>query len=289
MFFRWDWLRPVLTAPIVPTLGPVHPHALTVDLFEDIRTAAAMGRYFLPYDKDRRWSTEKDENVLTDGIIHESDSTLIPTLSARNRGTVKIFAYGHQAGILRQAAELAGKLAAEHGVAGARVVRPLGPESTPADGVRIQLQDFTACACEDPGGPVRPFAEWPAAVRDTFEPYAHAMAGDGLAFLHAQMQAGGCGPVLTAALDGRVVGAIGPMEIRPDAVGYRQLMPQYFAVLPEARGRGLGRLLWRAAMHWGQSHGADYQVLQTEVGGPSDRLCRAEGLASLGFVRTRKV
>ncbi|MFE0817971.1 GNAT family N-acetyltransferase [Streptomyces sp. NPDC058794] len=73
------------------------------------------------------------------------------------------------------------------------------------------------------------------------------------------------------------------------AVGYRQLMPQYFAVLPEVRGHGLGRLLWRAAMHWGQSHAADYQLLQTEVGGASDRLCRAEGLTSLGFVCTRKV
>ncbi|MGW5609803.1 GNAT family N-acetyltransferase [Streptomyces sp. NPDC003753] len=289
MFFRWDWLRPVLTAPIVPTLGPVHPHALTVDLFEDIRTAAATDRYFLSYDKDRRWSREKDETVLTDGIVHQPDRTLIPTLSTRGQGIAKVFAYGHQADIVSQATELAGKLAAEHGVAGARVVRPLGPEAAPADGVRIQLQNFTVRSCEDPGGPVRAFADWPAAVRDTFESYAEAMAADGLSFLYSQMRAKGCGPVLTAVLDGRVVGAIGPMEIRPDAVGYRQLMPQYFAVLPEARGNGLGRLLWRAAMHWGQSHGADYQLLQTEVGGASDRLCRAEGLASLGFVRARKV
>lgn len=289
MFFRWDWLRPVLTAPIVPTLGPVHPHALTVDLFEDIRTASAMGRFFLPYDKDRRWSSEKDETVLADGVVHQPNRTLIPTLSTRGRGTTKVFAYGHQEGIDEQAAELAAKLAADHGVAGARVVRLFGPEATPTDGVRIQLQDFTARPCENPGGPVRAFTEWPAEVRETFESYARAMAGDGLLFLYSQMQLGGVGPVLTVAVDGRVVGAIGPMEIRSDAVGYRQLMPQYFAVLPEARGNGLGRLLWRAAMHWGQSHGADYQLLQTEVGGASDRLCRTEGLASLGFVRTRKV
>ncbi|MEU3842895.1 GNAT family N-acetyltransferase [Streptomyces sp. NPDC028635] len=289
MFFRWDWLRPVLTAPIVPTLGPVHPHALTVDLFEDIRTAAAMDRYFLHYDKDRRWSSEKDETVIADGIVHQPDVTLIPTLSTRGRGTTKVFAYGHRGDILSEAADLAAKIAAEYGVAGARVVRPLGPEAVPVSGVRIQLQDFAARPCEDRGGPVRPFTAWPAAVRDTFEPYAQAMAADGLLFLHSQMQAGLCGPVLTAALEGRVVGAIGPMEIRPDAVGYRQLMPQYFAVLPDARGNGLGRLLWRAAMHWGQSHGADYQLLQTEVGGASDQLCRAERLASLGFVTTHKV
>ncbi|MFI6662963.1 GNAT family N-acetyltransferase [Streptomyces sp. NPDC050523] len=289
MFFRWDWLRPVLTAPIVPTLGPVHPHALTVDLFEDIRTAAATDRCFLHYDKDRRWSSEKDETVIVDGIVHRPDRTLVPTLSGRGRGTIKVFAYSHQADIVGQAAELASKLAAEHGVAGARVVRPLGPEAAPAEGVRIQLQDFAARSCHDPGGPVRPFTEWPAAVRDTFAPYAQAMATDGLSFLYTQIRSGSCGPVLTAALGSHVVGAIGPMEIRRDAIGHRQLMPQYFAVLPEARGKGLGRLLWRAAMYWGQSHDADYQLLQTVVGGASDRLCRDEGLTSLGFVCTRKV
>ncbi|HWU08814.1 MAG TPA: GNAT family N-acetyltransferase, partial [Streptomyces sp.] len=63
-------------------------------------------------------------------------------------------------------------------------------------------------------------------------------------------------------------------------------LPQYFAVLPETRGQGLGRVLWRAAMHWGQTHGAAYQLLQTEVDGPSDHLCQTEGLTSLGFTHT---
>ncbi|WP_406376698.1 GNAT family N-acetyltransferase [Streptomyces sp. NBC_00647] len=54
--------------------------------------------------------------------------------------------------------------------------------------------------------------------------------------------------------------------------------------MPEHRGRGHGRTLWRAAMHWGGEHGADYQLLQTEVGGASDRLCTTEGLLSLRVV-----
>ena len=39
-------------------------------------------------------------------------------------------------------------------------------------------------------------------------------------------------------------------------------------------------------MHRGQQHDAAYQLLQTEVDGASDRLCRSEGLTDLGLVCT---
>ncbi|WP_069744310.1 GNAT family N-acetyltransferase [Streptomyces sp. EN23] len=285
MFFRWDWLRPLLTAPIVPTLGPIHPQALTVSVLEDILRAADRGD-FLTYDKDRRWGGEKDEKVLREDVVHQPEHTLIPTLSRRGRGTVKVFAYGLRPTVVDEAAELAAKLASTHDVAGARVVRLLSPETAHPRGTRIQLKDFTAGPCLAPDGPVRPITAWPTAVQKTFGPFAETMAADGLAFLHTQMQTGRCGPVLATAIEGRIVGAIGPMEVRADAIGRPQLMPQYFAVLPETRGQGIGRILWRAAMHWGQAHGAAYQILQTEVGGPSDGLCRSEGLASLGFSHT---
>ncbi|MFE9457527.1 GNAT family N-acetyltransferase [Streptomyces californicus] len=285
MFFRWDWLRPQLTAPIVPTLGPIHPDALTVSVFEDTLRAADTGD-FLPYDKDRRWGGEKDEKVLREDVVHQPEHTLVPTLTRRGRGTVKVFAYGLRDSVMEEAAELAAKLVAAYDVAGGRVIRPLGPGTAHPRGTRIQLKNFTARPCPAPDGPVRSVTAWPAAVQETFAPFAEAMAGDGLAFLHDQMRADRCGPVLAAAIEGRIVGAIGPMDVRPDAFGRPQLMPQYFAVLPEARGQGLGRVLWRAAMYWGQSRGAAYQLLQTEVGGPSDRLCRAEGLSALGFTHT---
>ncbi|AWL39581.1 MULTISPECIES: GNAT family N-acetyltransferase [unclassified Streptomyces] len=285
MLFRWDWLRPVLTAPIVPTLGPVHPDTLSVGLFEDVLRAADTGG-FLPYDKDRRWGGEKGERALLEDVVHQPGRTLVPTLTRRGRGTVKVFAYGVRDSVVEEAAELAAKLASVHDVARARVVRPLGPRTTHPRGTRIQLKDFITGPCPAPDGPVRPVTDWPAAVRETFAPFAETMAADGLAFLHTRMRAGRCGPVLAAAIKNHIVGAIGPMEIQPDAIGHPQLLPQYFAVLPDARGQGLGRLLWKAAMHWGQRHGAAYQLLQTEVGGPSDQLCLSEGLNSLGFSHT---
>ncbi|MET7499562.1 hypothetical protein ABZS74_04790 [Streptomyces microflavus] len=171
MPFRWDWLRHVLTAPIVPALGPVHPHALTVDLFEDTLRAADTGRSFLHYDKARRWSNEKNESVLRSDV------------------------------------------------------------------------DFTTGQCPAPDNLIRPVTDWPILVRETFAPFAKAMASDGLALLHTKMRAGSCGSVLSAADKGCIVGAISPMEVRAAAIGCPQFMPQYCAILPEARGRGLGRAL----------------------------------------------
>ncbi|MGP4007013.1 GNAT family N-acetyltransferase [Streptomyces sp. 4N124] len=284
MRFRWDWLRPVVLAPYVPTIGPVHPSVLTEDLFTDTLTAASTDRWFLRYDKDIRWSDSKDETVLVESIVHRSSETLIPTLSRRGVGMIKVHLYGIEPSSVLAATELAQKLSAEHGASKSRVVRFLGPESPGGRGTRIQLKDFRTALCLPPDGPVRSIDEWPAGVRGTFADFAEQMASDGFVFLYEQMQAGTVGPVLTAVVDGRVAGAIGPMEIRPDAIGTPQLMPQYFGVLPEHRGAGLGRLLWRAAMHWGQVNGAAYQLLQTEAGGPSDRLCRSEGLTSLGFI-----
>ncbi|WKU46708.1 GNAT family N-acetyltransferase [Streptomyces sp. VNUA116] len=283
MRFRWDWLRPVVTAPFVPTIGPVHPSVLTEDVFTDTLIAASSDRRFLRYDKDARWSDFKDEIVLVEDVVHQPAGTLIPTLSRRGAGTVKVHVYSARGDAVLMASELAQKLCAVQGAAKARVVRFLGPESPQGRGTRIQLKDFRAFPCPAPEGPVRDFAAWPTLVQQTFAEFAAEMAADGFAFLYERMNAGAVGPVLTASIGGRVAGAIGPMEIRPDAIGTCQLMPQYFGVLPDHRGLGLGRLLWRAAMHWGQSHGAAYQLLQTEVGGASDRLCRSEGLASLGF------
>ncbi|MFE3410514.1 GNAT family N-acetyltransferase [Streptomyces mirabilis] len=72
------------------------------------------------------------------------------------------------------------------------------------------------------------------------------MAADGFAFLYEQMQAGNVGLVLTVLHGGRMADAIGPMETMPDANGMVRLLPQYFGVLPQHRGRGYGQALWRA-------------------------------------------
>jgi GNAT superfamily N-acetyltransferase len=71
-----------------------------------------------------------------------------------------------------------------------------------------------------------------------------------------------------------------------DRAGARMMLPQYFGVLPDHRGAGHGRALWRAAQRWGLRHHADYQLLQARVGAASERLFLSEGLRTLGLAAT---
>ncbi|MFH8573046.1 GNAT family N-acetyltransferase [Streptomyces sp. NPDC017993] len=288
MRLKWDWLQPVMPVPYVPTLGPVHPEALGPGLFADIVRVAGTGS-FLRYDKDQRWAERKDETVLPEAIEHTAVRTLIPTVARRGQGVLTLYSYG--AGY-DEAAGLASELAASHATSTARVITFHAPNEDLPTGIattRVQLREFAQPSPEDQeerAGPVHGLSE---SVKATFAAFADRLTSDGFAFLYHQMEAGTVGPVLAVTDGGQVVGAIGPMETLTDSVGATRLLPQYLGVLPEYRGHGHGRSLWRAAMAWGAAHGADYQLLQTETGGASDRLCQAEGLRSLGYVCTTKL
>ncbi|MEV7183409.1 GNAT family N-acetyltransferase [Kitasatospora sp. NPDC093102] len=281
MDLRWDLLRPVMCVPHLPTLGPLHPEAVSAALLAQVFAVAGTGE-FLPHDKDRRWSNHKDEHVLVDAIVQDQARTLIPTITGR--GVLSAHLYGAREHV-REAEELAAKLTAEHDVSKTRVVWFQDAADPVAASTRVQLRTFDQEVPAVEG--IEALSQQPEAIRTTFPEFAEKLASEGFVFLHSRIDS--VGPVLVAVQDERVVGAIGPMETMADPVGKRRLLPQYFGVLPEYRGLGLGRLLWRSAMHWGKVNGAGYQLLQTAAGGASDRLCQSEGLADLGFVCTATV
>ncbi|MBB6175012.1 GNAT superfamily N-acetyltransferase [Nocardiopsis mwathae] len=274
----------VFSVPYVPTLGPMHPDTVTSDLWGQVVENSGTGR-FLAHDKDARWGGPKGEHVLVDQVRTGDEQTAVPTLLQRGkRRTVRVHLYGDVN--LDQEAEHAAKLAADLGAEHARLVR-LTPTPQAGRCCRIQLRTFGPGTEAPAVDGITELDRLPSEVRATWPDFAEELAGEGFAFLAAHERAGTLdGPVLTVTETGRIVGAIGPMATRPDPLGHARLLPQYFGVLPEYRGRGHGRTLWRAAMAWGYRSGADYQLLQTEVGGTSDRLCRAEGLVALGMVTT---
>ncbi|WP_157432019.1 GNAT family N-acetyltransferase [Actinomadura hibisca] len=267
--------------PYVPTLGVVGPGCASADLFHAVLDVADTGG-FLPWDKDRRWLSEKDERVLAGEIVHGPDRTLIPALSLRGRGSVKVYCYGpdpREAEIM----EWARKLAMVFGVhSGARLLWCNGQSEESK--ARLMLKELSHSDARDHDG-VTELRD--CTVADTFTAFVDAasQAGEpGFAFLMSRMSQCEDGPVLVAVEDRRIVGAVGPLSTMADAQGVRHQPPQYFTVLPEYRGWGHGRRLWQASMGWGWAHGARYKVLQAASGSAAETLYLSEGLSSLGFV-----
>jgi GNAT superfamily N-acetyltransferase len=284
MRLRWDWLEPVIRVPYVPTLGPVAPGALAAGMFDDVIAVSGTGR-FLPYDKDQRWTAAKDEHVLVDQILHRPDHTQISTLASRGGGTVKLHHYATEPPDLAEVRDRAAKIAAEVGAGGHRV---LWFSADDPDGARNRLMHKSfrpADQLAHDGGPVVELAGCDAAA--TFAAFTREIGPEGFSFLHERMLAGhDDGPTLVTVASGRIVGAIGPLSTLTDAAGVRFQPPHYFAVHPEHRGRGHGRVLWRAAMDWGARHGAVYKVLQAASGSPAEHLYLSEGLHTLGYLHT---
>ncbi|HVX44475.1 MAG TPA: GNAT family N-acetyltransferase [Mycobacteriales bacterium] len=276
--FRWDWLKPTIQAPYVPTLGVVAPELLSVALFDAVVDAAAHDG-FLPYDKDRRWFASKNERVLPGATIHRPDCTRIATLTTGKLLTVHH--YSADDPDLDAITQFAGTLAAEYRATGHRVLSFTAHGKAPGARSRLMRQDLDDTYQRDPG-PVESLADCEFA--DTFPVFAGQLGQDGFTFLLQRMRRGhDDGPIMVTTDRRRIVGAIGPLSTLIDASGVRFLAPPYFAVHPACRGQGMGRALWRAAAAWAQGQGAAYHVLQAETGSPAERLYLSEGLRTLGF------
>ena len=287
MRFHPDWLRRVLRVPYVPTLGPVHPEALSPELFDDAVAASQTGQ-LLPFDKDRRWSPRKDHSVLVAEIIHQPDQTIIPVLSRRAGGVVKTSYYGTSAPDRDALSVATRRWCATYGARAGRVIwfDPATPAAGSTACTRVLLKVFGTdpLSPRPASGRVAELDGFSAALRASFTGFAQQLHATGFGFLHRRWQGGQIdGPILVALAGQDVVGAIGPLRTMPDPLGHPVLLPQYFGVLPAYRGRGHGRALWHAVTVWAQQHRAAYQLLQTGIGQASDRLFVSEGLTSLGF------
>ena len=277
----------MLRVPYVPTLGPVHPEALSPDLFDSVITASQTGQ-LLPFDKDRRWSPRKNNSILVGEIIHQSERTIIPVLYRRAGGVVKTYYYGTSAPDRDELGVATRRWCAIYGASTGQVIwfDPASPAAEATTSTRVLLKVFGG----DPPSPRPAFGRvvdldgCPAAVRATFTDFAQQLHATGFGFLHRRWHSGQIdGPILVALADQDIVGAIGPLRTMPDPCGHPVLLPQYFGVLPRHRGHGHGRALWRATTIWAEQHHAAYQLLQTETGQASDRLFLSEGLTCLGF------
>ncbi len=281
---RADWLTGAVTVPYVPTLGPVHPSLAAAGLFEAVFTLHP--GHFLPWDKDRRWSERKHEQVLLEHLRQTAQRIAVATLTRRGAGRITLYEFARAAPNLPSCQQHAAALSRQHASGASRVV--WFQHADPPAGVaaaRVLLAPIGQPGL-DPDRPIVALDECPAAIQRGFAAFARK-AGPGMAHL-ARCRAAGrvTAPILVAVDRDQVLGAIGPMQVEPDPAGGPQLLPQYFAVLPDHRRGGHGRALWRAAQRWGHQAGAAYQLLQATAGGPAEALYRSEGAQPLGLVCT---
>ena len=74
------------------------------------------------------------------------------------------------------------------------------------------------------------------------------------------------GPTFVVRDQGEVVAAVGPIDTMVDNAGRRFGLPPYVGVARNFRGRGLGTLVWAAAMADAAAGGATYLLLEAEAG-----------------------
>lgn len=269
-----------MRAPYVPTLGPVLPEAVGVGLFAAVLGVARTGR-FLPFDKDRRWMTTKDERVLVGDVVHTAAETIVPVLSVRGGGLVKVYYYGAAGPDLSVLARLGERLAKSHGAGGGNRVIWFSDRPEGARG-RVMVKRFSS-GDKQPVRNVQALTGCPAA--DTFGAFADEIGPEGFPFLYQRMKDGRQdGPTLVTVADDRIVGAVGPLSTVVGPGGRVIQQPAYFAVHPGYRGRGYGRDLWRASMAWGRARGAEAKVLQASCGSAAEALYLSEGLETHGYV-----
>jgi ribosomal protein S18 acetylase RimI-like enzyme len=95
----------------------------------------------------------------------------------------------------------------------------------------------------------------------------------------------GSGEVLVAVEDDRLAGTVLLQPWNPDcevARGRDEAELRALAVAPEAQGRGIGRVLLRAAIDRAKARGVDHLVLSTQpTMKAAQRLYRAEGFVRL--------
>ena len=135
MRLEWDWLGPLVTVPFVPTIGPVHPDAISANLFSDVIDVAGTDR-FLAHDKDSQWFDAKTETLLVEDTSTARTRRCSRVLSRRGAGSVNVHVYGARPESRHIARRLTSRLCSVHRAATPRMVWFGGSEDTRLPGRR---------------------------------------------------------------------------------------------------------------------------------------------------------
>ncbi|MBP9826948.1 GNAT family N-acetyltransferase [Candidatus Saccharibacteria bacterium] len=263
-----SWLNHI-TTPYLPVLGAVAPNMIIHSVLKDVIASLESGDR-PEYDKGTRWSPTHQER-----LIDISQTAMSTRITTTINCKIRMYAYGKRT------------------LDSPALYTDLFEFDSPSQSAHctnVYLFRFT-------GGLQAQEAFMPTVIVSSHDSkYIDGIAdlddsADMAGFKHAAtvLRSGEVGPIIVVVENGMVIGAIGPLDIKPDAHGISMLLPPYFGAVGEVRGRGIGRILWDAARQWAGENQANYLVLQAEDGVAADQFYRRNGFEYIGSVyRSRK-
>jgi len=274
-----------MRVPFVPTIGAVHPSALAASV------AGVLSHFdennFLPYDKGRRWYTERREIVLIKYIYQDKWQTIIPTFMKTENRCIKYYCYSFSDSTAPPDL-LRAQIRDLHPKAEEKILK-FSKDSKNADSV-VFLAEVKKLK-SIPQGEIYSLASLPGFVQTTLSLLAKdAIDNGGFEFVWERYKSGiDDGEILVSLLDGRISGAVGPLKIMEDALGQKTRFPVYFGVKKECRRQGIGSVLWNAALDWANRMDLQYIVLQAQSHSPAEAFYHDQGLINLGGVFRRNL
>lgn len=276
MNFDTGLLLEHINVPFVPTLGVVHPCALSASV-AGILNFAHEGE-FLPYDKEKRWGGVKRERLLKEHMFQNENCTIIP--ASHNNTLIRLYCYGAANAL----GEQRDRLKKFYPDAKFQAVLFGTDEGFKSDSiVFLANKGFHAPSAKMD---VVPLKSLPPHIAKTIGILAKDDADNsGFQFLQERLAQGyNNGEFFVAVENNTISGAVGPLQTMTDAAGQLTRYPVYFGVLKNTRGKGLGTALWSAAINWAEKEGIQHIILQARTDSPAEHFYRRMGLKALGGV-----
>lgn len=292
---RWSGL---LTGSVcyLPVLGPVYTGNNSVEqVLSDVLSGLADGE-FLFYDKNKRWYTSPPERVLVADIVVVPGGIFIPAKNSFRKNTLKIFYYSSRAvddTDVEKAREIWEALRRREDFEKCTLYSFLPPAMR---GFSVQhnlyLQRISEGDLLSESPPeICLFCDLVEETKKTFAFLGQEPEMNGFDFLWREniLKNKSLSPIICLVRNSEIIGAIGPLDVWPDAWGGLQLLPPYFGVKEKFRGKDCGARLWRAALDFAARHGAKYTLVQNVVDSQAARFYEAQGLERVGEIYTMQL
>jgi hypothetical protein len=273
----------------VPVLGPVYAiNNIEKILFEVLKNSKS--HKFLSYDKNKRWFSEKTENIVLSKIYFNNEEVIVPVIDSFNKAC-KFFYYSNNPlnkTSLILAKKIFKEISAENKIQKLFFYcyqKPKFNKKFITHNIylkKINQKDKLSISNEK----IFYFHNLPNNIKKTFKQLGRDRELNNFNFLWKEfiLKNKKLSTMLCAITNKRIIGAIGPLDIKKDVYGIPFLLPPNFGVLENERGRGIGENLWKEAMNYAFRKKAKYTLVQNVPDSPAAKFYESQGLLNMNSV-----